>query len=134
MVFNVIGTAAIKTNNDEHAITLATGNRYKIKSIASSIIASGVANRYVQYTFEDSSGNVFFRVGNTTVITDTLTGVFSAGEGMENKALGNTVDVGQLPNEFIVPGGTVVKTVTENIAAGDRWQAMNILGEALRNL
>lgn len=134
MVFNVIGTAATKGDNSEHALTLPTGNRYKIKSVASSIIASGVANRYVQYTFEDSSGNVFFRVGNTTVITDTLTGVFSVGEGMIAQAMGNNVDSGALPKDFIVPGGTVIKTVTENIAAGDRWQAMNVLGETLRNL
>lgn len=137
-LYEVLATAPINTVNfNVQSITLASGYRYRIKSIVLKFVAAGSAARYLSVTFENANGDIFLRISSITNIEGvTLTTLnWTLGEGMEDKAIGGTTvivaDTSRLPDSLVVEGGTVIKTECTGSLAADRWGKMVVFGQQL---
>lgn len=127
----LIGTSSDPADNVEHSFTFPTGYDYKVKTLNTSLVTdANAANRDVTFIFKIGSA-VIFKVTHETVIPASKTVELTAGEGMPFNTAGNLDESMPLPDNFVVPGGTIVTTETVNRQATDNFGIMYFYGQKL---
>lgn len=124
----LLGTASQPLADTEHDYTVPGNGPLKILSVAVELQNdAGVADRDVEITFETSGGVIFYRVKTTAVMAASLLAQLVVASGISNEDVG-AYRYMKLPDDFIVPTGTVIKTITALMETGDRYGALSVFG------
>jgi hypothetical protein len=101
--------------------TVPTGARWKLRSIAFTLVASAVvANRTPVLTIDDGA-NVLWEVSNNVAQTASQTVKYRAGVGVPLTTFGALAYLLPLPSELPLGAGSRIRTVTGAIDAGDNY-------------
>jgi hypothetical protein len=124
----VIGSSADPAADTEITLTLGQNGPYKIESLYVPLVTdSGVANRTVDITIEDTNGNIIWKSGNTTAITASTSAVIVAADLPTEDSIGDTRFI-PIPDDLVLPNGAVIKTITALRESGDNYGVMNAFG------
>lgn len=124
----VIGTSADPAADTEIALTLGQNGPYKLESLVAPLVTdSGVANRTIDITIEDASGNIIWKSGNTTAIVASTSATIVAADLPTEDSIGDTRFI-PIPDDLVLPNGAVIRTITALRETGDDWGPMNAFG------
>jgi hypothetical protein len=126
----IIGELAEPAVNTEIDLTMGSDGPYLCKSISFNLAAVGGTGRLVEITFETSTGKVFHRVVTTATILAGNTGNVIAASGIANEDVGTDYRYCKLPDSFVIPSGTVIKTIRSDDQSGDQYSAVEVFGFA----
>lgn len=109
--------------------TVTASKIWNVMAIALTLVTDAtVANRDVALVIEDGSSNEVYRQQISSSITASQTGkIFIAKWGGSQPADSGLLHYLTLPDDFELPAGFVVKTVTANLQAADDFAAPIIL-------
>lgn len=117
-----VGTVDPAAGAELVAFTVPAGQVWELQSLRFSLVADAtVANRRVHLVFDDGT-NILAKVPVLSAQAASLTWAYSFVREADNAAVQSLEVVTRLPR-LVLPSGFRVRTVTENLQAGDNFSA-----------
>lgn len=124
----ILGTSSDPADQTEHNYTVPGNGPLKILAVILGILTDVTApTRVIELTFETSAGVIFYRTVIDTAIAASQQQELVAASGILDATIGLNSYM-KLPDNFIVPTGTVIKTITSNFAGTDNYDPLSVFG------
>lgn len=123
----VLGTDPVA--GAEISETVPAGRMWILRALSAQFVADAtVANRLPMLFFDDGGANVFGQSGDSGAVTAGLS-IQYAWANTFVRIISNVTIAAQLPTELRLPAGFRIRTLTNNLQAGDNWGAPRMFVE-----